>query len=148
MAYYNLGVVLRKLGRFEEAEKHFRRAIALDLSHTEALHELAKIRLEQQHYDEALELLQYLTDIDPDHAGVLGDIGIALFYLGRSDEAPATLRPSTFSRPDLRKCAYQPRGRAEGDGSYSRLKDGPFLGRLSAFSYFADCELSSTPSLI
>ena len=87
LAHYNLGVILKKLGHFEEAEKHLRRAIALDPSDTEALHVLAKLRLDQQHYDEALELLQHLIGIEPGHASVLGDIGIVLFYLGKSNEA-------------------------------------------------------------
>ena len=86
-AHYNLGVILKELGLFEEAEKHLRRAIALNPIHTEALRELAKLRVEQQHYHEALELLRHLTGIEPDHTRALGDIGIVLFYLGRSDEA-------------------------------------------------------------
>ena len=56
-------------------------------SDTEALHVLARLRIDQQHYDEALELLQRLIVSGPSHARVLGDIGIVLLYLGRSDEA-------------------------------------------------------------
>ena len=52
-----------------------------------ALHWLAMMRAKQQRYDEALELFQQLIDIDPSAAAAHGDMGLVLFYLGRSAEA-------------------------------------------------------------
>ncbi len=87
-AHHNLGLILKELGRFEEAEQHLRRAIALSSNHTKgALYALATLRIEQQRYNESLELLQHLIGIEPGHAKGLDAMGIALFYLGKSDEA-------------------------------------------------------------
>ena len=85
LAHHNLGLILKELGRFEEAEQHLRRAVALDPSHS--LYALATLQIEQQRYDESLELLQHLIGIEPGHAKGLDAMGIALFYLGKSDEA-------------------------------------------------------------
>ena len=84
-AHHNIGMIFNALERFEEAEKHLRRAIALD--HTKALYALAKLQIDQQRYDESLELLQQLIGIEPGHAKGLNAIGTVLFYLGKSDEA-------------------------------------------------------------
>ena len=86
-AHHNLGLILKELGRFEEVEQHLRRAIALDPSHTKGLYTLATLQIEQQCYEESLELLQHLIGIEPGHAKGLDAMGIALFYLGKSDEA-------------------------------------------------------------
>ena len=74
-----------------EAEEYYMRAFAMDPHHTKAIRRLAHLRLEQKRYEEALELFQRLfdidLDIDPSDAVACGNMGIVLFYLGRSDEA-------------------------------------------------------------
>ena len=45
------------------------------------------LRLEQQRYNEALELFQRLIALHPDDAATYSNIGIALIFLGRNDEA-------------------------------------------------------------
>ena len=62
-------------------------ALELDPHHAAALHWLATLRAEQQRYEEMLELLQRLIDIDPNDAAIHNNIGIALVFLGRNDEA-------------------------------------------------------------
>ena len=86
LAHASLGATLN-LGRNEEAETHLHRALALNPSHTEALYFLATLRAEQQRYDEMLELLQRLINIDPNDAEAHVSMGVAFFFLGRSDEA-------------------------------------------------------------
>ena len=71
----------------EAAAEYYMHALEIDPHHAEALHWLATLRAEQQRYNEMLELLQRLIDIDPSDAAIHSNIGIALFYLGRSDEA-------------------------------------------------------------
>ena len=55
--------------------------------HAKAIRRLAHLRLEQQRYEESLDLFQRLIDIDPSDAVAQGNMGIVLYYLGRSDEA-------------------------------------------------------------
>ena len=59
----------------------------IDPHHTKAIRRLAHLRFDQQRYDESRELFQRLVDIDPSDAVAHGNMGIVLYYLGRSDEA-------------------------------------------------------------
>ena len=70
-----------------EAAKYYMSAFEIDPHHAKAIRRLAHLRLEQQHYDEALELFQRLIDIDPSDAVAYGNMGIVFFYLDRNNEA-------------------------------------------------------------
>ena len=83
----NLGAALNKVGNFEEAETHLRYAIALNPNLKGPLYFLSSLRFKQQDYAEMLALLQQLIAIDPDDAGAHARMGVALSYLGRSEEA-------------------------------------------------------------
>ena len=85
-AYSNMGIVLFYLGRNDEALQRFDQALSLD-PNTKTIRRLAHLRLEQQRYDEALKFFQLLIDIDPNDAATYSNMGIALYYLGRSAEA-------------------------------------------------------------
>ncbi|MCE2447411.1 MAG: tetratricopeptide repeat protein [Candidatus Latescibacteria bacterium] len=84
--HFLMGMAAEENGQPETAG-YYMRAFELDPHHTKAIRRLAHLRLEQQHYDEALELFQRLIDINPSDAIARGNMGIVLFYLGRSDEA-------------------------------------------------------------
>ena len=85
--HFLMGETARENGQPEAAAEHYIHALELDPHHWEALHWLATLRAEQQHYDEMLELLQRLAAIHPNDAATYSNMGIALFYLGRNDEA-------------------------------------------------------------
>ena len=71
----------------EVAAEYYTRACETAPRHTKAIRRLAHLRLEQQRYEESLELFQRLIDINPSDAVAQGNMGIVLYYLGRSDEA-------------------------------------------------------------
>ena len=50
-------------------------------------------------------------------------MGIVLYYLGRSDEALQHFDQALSLDPTLENVRDHPRGYAEGDASYPRLKD-------------------------
>ena len=96
--YFRMGQIAQDNGQPEAATQYYMRAFEIDPHHVkaldgidphcvEALHKLASLRTDQQRYDEALELFQCLIDIDPSDAVAHGNMGVILFYLGRSDEA-------------------------------------------------------------
>ena len=85
--HFLMGETARENGQPEAAAEHYIHALELDPHHWEALHWLATLRAEQQRYDEMLELLQRLLALHPDDAATYSNMGIALFYLGRNDEA-------------------------------------------------------------
>ena len=85
--HFLMGQKAQENGQPEAAAEYYIRALEIDPYYVEALHRLAELRTEQQHYDEALELFQRLIDIDSSDAVAQGNIGVVLFYLGKSDEA-------------------------------------------------------------
>ena len=105
LAHNNLGVIFNALGRFEEAENTCVAPSRSTQATHEPLYSLAKLQIEQQRYDESLELLQDLIGIEPSHARGLDAIGIVSFYFGQKRRGAATLRPSALPRSDLGKRA-------------------------------------------
>ena len=84
--HFLMGMAAEENGQPETAG-YYRRAFELDPHHTKSIRRLAHLKLEQQRYDEALQLFQRLIDIDASNAIARGNMGIVLFYLGRSAEA-------------------------------------------------------------
>lgn len=57
--------------------------------------------LRQQHYAKALALYQRVVKLMPDNARAYADMGIALYYLGRADEALTNLDRALSLDPTL-----------------------------------------------
>ena len=85
--HFQMGRAAEENGQAEVAAEYYGRTFELDPHHAKAIRRLAHLKLEQQRYDEALQLFQQLIDIDASDAIARGNMGIVLFYLGRSDEA-------------------------------------------------------------
>ena len=99
--HVHMGQAAQKNGQPEAAAGYYIQALELDLHHAQALHWLAMLRAKQQRFAEALELFQQLIDIDPNDATAHGDMGLVLFYLGRSAEALQRLDQALFLDPTL-----------------------------------------------
>ena len=82
-----IGESAEALGRLEEAAGQYTRVLSDDPDHVRALDLLAKLRYEQEHFKEAAELYSRHIDLDPDNAHVHVNHSIALYRLGRLDEA-------------------------------------------------------------
>ena len=85
--HFLMGQKAQENGEPEAAAEYYMRAFEIDPRHTKAIRSLALLRLEQQRYDEALELFQRLVAIYPNDSATYSNMGVALFYLGRSDES-------------------------------------------------------------
>jgi tetratricopeptide (TPR) repeat protein len=84
MAHLDLSV-----GKIEEAEKLSQRALAMFPAYHYALGNLAKVRIQQKRYDEAVELLRQRYQAAP-HAENLFDLARALQWAGHKEEAEKT----------------------------------------------------------
>ena len=100
-ALTNLGAMLIGAGRFEDAASHLHRALGINPRDSKALHTLALAHLRQQHYAKALALYQRVVKLMPDNARAYADMGIALYYLGRADEALTNLDRALSLDPTL-----------------------------------------------
>ena len=67
-APYGAGIALYRLGRLDETEEAYRRALQLCPRYAAALADLSTMRLDQQRYEEALDLSSTATDLEPGNA--------------------------------------------------------------------------------
>lgn len=63
--HYNLGVVYKKLGKYEAARREFKIVLQLDPNQTGALLQLGRTYSEQGFYDDAESIYQEILDRDP-----------------------------------------------------------------------------------
>src|SRR5580658_1654856 len=81
MAHLNLAI-----GKIDEAEKLSQQALVMFPGYHYALGNLAKVRIQQKRYDEAVDLLRQRYEAAP-HAENLYDLAQALQLAGKTDEA-------------------------------------------------------------
>ena len=96
-----MGLAEEELGRSEAAAGHFERALQLDPRDAEALDRLALVRYRQQRYAVALELYRRLAEVTPEGAQTHANMGAALYYLGRADEAVRSFEHALALDPAL-----------------------------------------------
>jgi tetratricopeptide (TPR) repeat protein len=65
-------------GKLEEAVTAYRESIAVDPAFTEAMHGLARALQDLERYDEAIEVAQKITQLDPDD--VLAHTSLSVLY--------------------------------------------------------------------
>jgi protein O-GlcNAc transferase len=87
--YHNLGIVLRRMERLEEAALRFNKAIALNPQATAAHGELGHVLLAQRKIDEAIASLQRAVETSPDDAKFHAALGDALHESQRIVDATA-----------------------------------------------------------
>jgi tetratricopeptide (TPR) repeat protein len=81
-----IGHLQLSVGRLTEAENNLQRALTLFPGYHYALGNLAKVRIAQKRYDEAIQLLQQRYQAAP-HAENLYDLAEALHLAGRTEKA-------------------------------------------------------------
>ncbi len=96
-AHTKLGLVYFHIGLYEKAVQELQIALELNPAHINALELLGMTYVYQQKYHDALSILEKLSKLDKDWTG--SQIALALFYLGRVDEASAVLSERLQSFP-------------------------------------------------
>ena len=76
-----------KLGEYKKAKKSIRRAIELDSSSKNLLHELAKISLKSKNFEDALEILLKLEGQVSKKNILYKDLGFTYLGMGKLEKA-------------------------------------------------------------
>lgn len=97
---YQQAVAAHQSGRFEEADELYRRTIANDPQHSNAMQMRGVIRLQQGNFDEAVKLIGRAVAVDPANGQAYSNLGTALMELKRYDEALEALRSAAKLQPD------------------------------------------------
>jgi tetratricopeptide (TPR) repeat protein len=95
----NLGVVLNRVGKTEEARQQFEAALAIDPRHKDAHHNLGLLLAGQGKLDEAVAQFEASLARDPDQYMVFYNMGVARKLQGRRAEAIAAFERSLDLAP-------------------------------------------------
>jgi tetratricopeptide (TPR) repeat protein len=91
--YFQFGAACERRGDFAEAEKLFRKSLALSPDFAEALNYLGYMWADRgEHLEEAQTMIEKAVKLEPENGAYLDSLGWVLFKLGRSEEALDWLR--------------------------------------------------------
>ncbi|MBA5868752.1 MAG: tetratricopeptide repeat protein [Nitrospira sp. CR2.1] len=94
------GRSLASLGRWEEAEQAFRRAIVLNPQDWRAYAWLGIVAYAHERYPDALAAFHTACFLKPEHPGLLNNLGQTYVALGRYEDAIASFRLGDAHAPD------------------------------------------------
>jgi Flp pilus assembly protein TadD len=99
--YYARGVSLERSGRWPEAERDLKQALALDADQPLVLNYLGYSWIEKgQNFDEAMKMIGRAVDLMPNDGYVVDSLGWAHYKLGQYDRALTNLERAVNLRPD------------------------------------------------
>ena len=96
-----MGHATSKLGRSSEATQYYERAVELDPQDAGALEALAMARFREKRYEEALRLITSARDNHPEIAHLHANRGLALYHLGRLEEAVRSYEAALSVDPNM-----------------------------------------------
>jgi Flp pilus assembly protein TadD len=86
---YYVALDLMADGKLEEAVTVYRESLTADPKFTEAMHGLARALQDLQRYDEAIEVAQQITELDPDDVLAHTSLSVLFMKKGMIPEAEA-----------------------------------------------------------
>jgi len=95
-----IGVLNRKLKRYEVSREAYYRALALAPGHAESEANLGNVCRDMERYDEAIEAYQAALRAQPDNTAWMTDLGATLVTQRRLDEALAVHQRAMDRAPD------------------------------------------------
>ena len=105
-AHNNLGSVLLKMGRVDEAIAQYQQALQIKPDNAEVHNNLGNVLLQKGQVDEAIVHYQKTLQIKPDSAEAHNNLGNALLQKGRVDEAIAQYQKTLQIKPDSAGACY------------------------------------------
>ena len=105
-AHYNLGVVLKSLGRLDNAAVSYRRAVELKPDYVEAHSNLGNVLKDLGQLDNAIKSYRIALNLNPDSSDAHYNLGNALKDLGQLDDAVRCYRRAVALKPDFSMAYY------------------------------------------
>ncbi len=85
--HFNLGSVLKNLGRFEEAIACFQKALQINPTYSEALNNMGNAQSDLGQLNDAVDSFSRVLKITPNSEVAHNNMGVALKQLGKTDKA-------------------------------------------------------------
>lgn len=99
--YFRLALAYENMNRFDEAEKAYREAIALDPFNADALNNLGNLMATKGNLEESFKLLKKAKSLIPESPSILLNLGITYAQLGDYDEALWHIDRALKLKPDM-----------------------------------------------
>ena len=99
--HYNLGNTLYRLGKLDDAEASYKKALVLKPNYAEAYNNLGATLLTLGRMQEALASCSEAIALKPGYAAAHNNLGITLKELGRFDESVASCKQAIILKPDF-----------------------------------------------
>jgi ribosomal protein S12 methylthiotransferase accessory factor len=99
--YSYIGVALKELGRYDEAQEFLRRGAALDPERTDIYNLMGFCHFKRGEHAEAVAAFQRVLDLDPASAIDHANLGVNYQALGDSERAAACYRTALSLDPDI-----------------------------------------------
>lgn len=99
--YFRLGVAFEGLGKLDEAEGAYRKAIGLDPFNVDALNNLGNLMAIRGNLKESLNLLKKAKSLMPESPSILLNLGVTYAQLGDYDEALRHIDGALKLNPNL-----------------------------------------------
>jgi tetratricopeptide (TPR) repeat protein len=100
MAHNNLGLLLAKRGRTDEAIAHYQKALEINPNHAEAHNNLGVLLADIGRTDEAIAHYRQALEINPNYGNAHYNLGVQLADIGRTDEAMAHYQKALEINPN------------------------------------------------
>ena len=133
-AFYRLGVIYARIGRYHAASQAYAAALEIAPNHRDALNNIGNIHLRQRRLLQAIDAYQKVLVLAPDYARAYHNLGNAYVLLGDAERAveafeAAVARDSLYAQPrQMLAQLYRRSGRvADADAAqaaYERLRTG------------------------
>jgi tetratricopeptide (TPR) repeat protein len=103
---YALATMLYLAGRWDEAAPTFRRALEFDIALYPAHVQLARIAEARKDWDEAVRERRAAIDANPEDPGLVTDLGVTLFRVGKLEEAAEAFTQAMIAAPRDARVPY------------------------------------------
>ena len=104
--FNNRGVVLKRLGRLEEALSDFNRALSIDPNNAFALNNSGQILKERGDLSQALKNFNLAISLNKNYADAYNNRGKTLFLQGKVEDALMNYKEAILLKPDLEDGYY------------------------------------------
>jgi protein O-mannosyl-transferase len=106
MAHNNLGVLLGKIGRNDEAMAHYLKALELNPNNADAHNNLGLLLANIGRTNDAMVHLLKALELDPNHAEAYNNLGLLLTNTGQTNEAMVHFQKALEINPDYADACY------------------------------------------
>ena len=121
-AHYNLGLILKKLGKSEEAKNSYQKAIEINPNFTAAYNNLGVVFKELGEFKKAISSYLKAIEIKPNYAMAYYNLGNALNDLGEFEKAISAYQKAIDINPNYADAHYNLGNRQHGLGEFKKAK--------------------------